>query len=63
MISSPRIGQRVQLWCAKKRASWFPHHGKYATVVQVGRGGGPKNHVIRLEQDGGLVCVPCGNLR
>ena len=59
MIASPRIGQVVQVWYAKKRAHW-PLHGKTGTVVIASRGR-PRNHGVMA--NGELVVVPCGNLR
>ncbi len=61
MMLNPRIGQRVQLWYAKKWHSVTPHHGKMGTVTVASRGR-PRNHGVKLA-DGTRLVVPCGNLR
>jgi hypothetical protein len=57
MVSSPKIGQEVQLWY-KDRS--MPMHGKVGVVVVAGRGR-PRNHGVRV--GGAVVVVPAGNLR
>lgn len=61
MLSSPKVGQLVQCWYAKKFAHLWPYHGKVGVVRIVGRGPGPRNHGVEIE--GQLVVVPAGNLR
>jgi len=39
----------------------MPHHGRVGVVVCVGRGRGPRNAAVRL--DDVVVVVPRGNLR
>jgi len=56
----PRVGQRVQVWYAKRTRFCAPLHGKVGTVVVVSRGK-PRNHGVEI--DGKLYVVPCGNLR
>ena len=41
--------------------SMMPHHGKVGVVVLVGRGRGPRNVAVRLDNE--VVVVPRGNLR
>lgn len=60
MIVNPRVGQRVQLWYAKRFAHRWPLHGAVGVVRIVGKGK-PRNHVVDV--GGSLVVVPCGNLR
>ena len=59
MLANPRLGQRVQLWYAKRYAHTMPLHGKVGTVVIVGKGK-PRNHGVKV--DGVTYCVPCGNM-
>ncbi len=60
MLSSPRVGQLVELrYCPALRAL-TGLHGCLATVVIVGRGR-PRNHGVRL-LNGRLVSVSAGNI-
>lgn len=61
MIRSPYPGQRVQIWYRKSAASTMPHQGHVGVVMCVGRGPGPRNAAVRL--DDVVVVVPRGNLR
>ena len=69
MLSSPKTGDRVQVWYATKPrrrgavvpAEVMPHHGKCGLVEIAGRGR-PRNHMVLLD-DGDRVIVPAGNLR
>lgn len=61
MLSSPKPGQRVQLWYGHPHRDTMPHHGKAGVVVFAGKGR-PRNHLVRLA-DGTLVIVPAGNIR
>ncbi len=60
MISSPKVGQRVQVWYRKERAPHMPWHGRIG-IVEISSRGKPRNHLINI--DGTTVVVPCGNLR
>ena len=62
MIVHPRIGQRVRLHYATRKRAVAPHHGKVGRVVIVARGPGPRNHLIELDDGGGVLVVPCGQL-
>ncbi|MHA1559075.1 MAG: hypothetical protein ACTSWI_00150 [Alphaproteobacteria bacterium] len=62
MIWHPRPGQRVRLWYAKRYAAAMPHHGRLGIMVVAGRGLGPINALVRLD-DGPEVVVPRGNLQ
>lgn len=64
MLTCPRVGQRVVLHYNQRlaRSGAVPHHGKVGTVAIRSTRGKPRNHLVRLD-DGGLVVVPCGNLR
>ena len=69
MLSSPRLGQRVQVWYAARYRDVMPWHGRIGavtvrgtrSVVGTGEQKRPRNHAIEI--DGCAVCVPCGNLR
>lgn len=61
MLSSPRIGQRVQVHYAKSRAHYFPYHDMEGVVVIRAKGPGPRNHAVRL-CGGTVTVVPAGNL-
>jgi hypothetical protein len=63
MSRHPRIGQSVEPWHKKSAAHRFPHHGRLGTVVVAGKGPGPVNALVRMEETGTLVVVPRGNLR
>jgi len=60
MIVAPRRGMRVQVWYAKPRRDFMPHHGAVGVVLVSGRGK-PRNHLIMV--NGLRVVVPCGNIR
>lgn len=57
MVSSPKVGQRVQCWY---RDRTMPLHGLIGVVRIAGRGR-PRNHGV--EVGGVLVVIPAGNLR
>lgn len=61
MLMHPRIGERVQLWYARRAAAHMPHHGRVGVVQLVARGPGPRNHGVVV--GGVLLAVPAGNLR
>lgn len=61
MIWHPKPGLRVQL-CYRKSLRGHAPHGSTGAVVTVGRGPGPVNVLVRLD-DERLVIVPRGNLR
>lgn len=61
MLSSPKPGQRVQVWYGPKAKWAMPHHGKVGRVTTVGTGR-PRNHGVTLD-DGACIVVPAGNLR
>jgi len=60
MIFHPRMGQRVRVHYAKRRAAVMPYQGKVGVVRVVSRGPGPRNTGVEI--DGQLVVVPRGNL-
>jgi hypothetical protein len=62
MISSPKVGQRVQVWYRKEWAAFMPWHGKLGTVVVASRGK-PRNHGVFIPGFATIVVVPAGNLR
>lgn len=59
MMANPKLGQRVQIWYAKRYAHTMPLHGKFGTVVVVSKGK-PRNHGVAV--DGVMYAIPCGNL-
>jgi hypothetical protein len=61
VISSPYIGQAVQIWYGSKWRALCRHHGHSGTVEIVSKGK-PRNHGVRLAT-GELVSIPAGNLR
>ena len=61
MLSSPRIGQRVQVWYRWPVRTWMPLHGQTGEIVCVSRAVKCRNHGVVI--DGVLYVVPCGNLR
>lgn len=62
MIVRPRINEIVRIWYRASKRSVAPHHGEIAVVKAVGKGPGPRNHLVELE-DYTQVVVPCGNIR
>ena len=60
MLSSPRLGQRVQVWYRSELRDAMPLHGLQGIVEVVGRGR-PRNHGVRIGRE--LYTVPAGNLR
>lgn len=61
MIWQPRRGQRVRIHYNRRLAAWALYHGCKGIIKIVGRGPGPRNCLIDLD-DGREVCVPRGNL-
>ena len=61
MIWQPKKYQSVRIHYRKSLQKFMPYHGKTGVVVCVGKGPGPKNVLIELDE-GGRVCVPRGNL-
>jgi len=61
MLSSPRSGQSVQVWYAKKKRAHMPLHGQVGQIEVVSRARRCRNHGVRI--DGRLYSVPAGNLR
>jgi len=59
MISSPKIGQRVEVRYGPKYRDFMPLHGKVG-IVRISSKGKPRNHGV--EVDGALYAIPCGNL-
>ena len=60
MLSSPRLGQRVQVWYAARYRDVMPWHGRIGAVTARGTGR-PRSHGVMI--DNTLVVVPAGNLR
>lgn len=61
MIWRPRVGQRVRLHYRRGAAPLMPCHGLAGRVVCAGRGPGPRNALVRLD-NGSRAVVPRGNL-
>lgn len=59
MLSSPRIGQVVQIRYNRRIRGLMPLHGKHGVVIARSRGK-PRNHLVSVE--GGYHVIPCGNL-
>lgn len=59
MLSSPKIGARVELRYRQSFRSVMPH-GQRGNVVIVGRSR-PRNHAVKLDS-GRVAIVPAGNL-
>lgn len=59
MLANPKLGQKVQIWYAKRYAHTMPLHAKIGTVVVVSKGK-PRNHGVEVE--GVMYAIPCGNL-
>lgn len=57
MVSSPKVGQRVQCWYKDRTMTL---HGRFGIVVIVSRGK-PRNHGVEI--NGTVYVVPAGNLR
>jgi len=67
MIFHPKPGQRVRLHYRRDlpepwARAMYPHQGKCGQVLVAGRGPGPRNALVLLE-DGTAVTVPRGNLQ
>jgi hypothetical protein len=60
MISSPHVGQKVQVWYRREVGLHMPLHGKVG-IVRISSRGKPRNHGIII--NGMIYVVPCGNLR
>lgn len=60
MIWWPKQGQRVELHYRKETRAAAPHLAR-GVVVKAGKGGGPVNALVRLD-DGRMIVVPRGNL-
>ncbi len=62
MIWHPEPGQRVRLHYGKRYAGTMPCHGLEGVVVAAGRGPGPRNASVRIDDVPWRVIVPRGNL-
>ena len=63
MLSSPNIGDRVQVWYGPKSRDVMPHHARCGVIAVVGTGR-PRNHGVRFcGAESVVVSVPAGNLR
>jgi hypothetical protein len=61
MIRHAKPGTRVRLHYAKKRAVLSPLHGATGVVLAAGRGPGPRNVIVAVD-NAGTVVVPAGNM-
>ncbi len=61
MLSNPRPGRRVRLAYRLSLRSLFPHGATGVVLVAKGKGRGPRNHLVRLD-DGRELIVPAGHL-
>ncbi len=61
MLNCPRPGQRVMLRYRRPLRDAGMPHGVRGVVLIVGRGPGPRNHLIRLD-DGRHMAVPAGHV-
>lgn len=58
MLVYPKVGEFVQVCYADAN---MPLHGLCGFVEIVGRGPGPRNHLVRIGDR--KYAIPCGNLR
>lgn len=70
MIWHPQPGQRVRLVYAAKRSVWPTLNGRCGTIERAGKGPGPVNALVRLDEADRIwagaenrLVVPRGNLR
>jgi hypothetical protein len=60
VIARPKPGRRVALAYRPALRPVCPHGAK-GRVLATGKGPGPLNHLVRLD-DGRVLVVPCGHL-
>jgi hypothetical protein len=60
MMASPKVNDIAMIWYRQSNRH-LPYHGKLCRIIIASKGT-PRNHGVRVT-GGGMVVVPCGNLR
>jgi hypothetical protein len=62
MIYGPKINDLVRVHYKASVAKVSPHESKTGRIVRIGRGPGPKNVAVRMNETSELAVFPMGNL-